>query len=142
MGENISCLIADAQDRGQAVLETTPLALAAAYEVNSEMLIIHLKNGCKAEIPANLVQGLADAAPQVRANVEVSGIGYGLYWPDLDLDLSVPGLLAGVFGTKAWMNSQRAATAGAATSDAKSQAARRNGSLGGRPRKSLPSANA
>jgi hypothetical protein len=37
--------------------------------------------------------------------------------------------------TKAYMDRQRAARAGAATSVAKAEAARRNGAKGGRPRK-------
>ena len=47
------------------------------------------------------------------------------------MDLSIPGLLAGVFGTRAHMARQ----AGRATSPAKASAARRNGAKGGRPRK-------
>ncbi|MDX2223212.1 MAG: DUF2442 domain-containing protein, partial [Rhodospirillaceae bacterium] len=63
------------------------------------------------------------------------GAGYGLHWPDLDVDLSVPGLLAGLFGTRAYIDRLRARRAGSATSKAKSAAARRNGAKGGRPRK-------
>lgn len=36
---------------------------------------------------------LADASPQQRERFEVSPSGYGLRWPDLDEDLSVPALL-------------------------------------------------
>jgi hypothetical protein len=70
------------------------------------------------------------------AQIEILGLGLGLHWEQLDVDLSVPGLLAGLFGTKAYMDRQRAARAGAATSVAKAAAARRNGRKGGRPRKS------
>jgi hypothetical protein len=47
------------------------------------------------------------------------------------VDLSIPGLLAGLFGTKSYM----ARHAGQATSAAKAAAARVNGAKGGRPRK-------
>ena len=60
------------------------------------------------------------------------GTGTGLHWEALDADLSVPGLLAGLFGTRAFMARQ----AGRATSPAKAAAARANGARGGRPRKS------
>jgi hypothetical protein len=63
----------------------------------------------------------------------VLGLGIGLHWEQLDVDVSVPGLLAGLFGTKAWMDRQRAARAGTARSPAKAEAARRNGAKGGRP---------
>ncbi len=58
------------------------------------------------------------------------GTGYGLHWEALDADLSVPGLLAGRFGTQAFM----ARRAGQATSPAKAEAARGNGTKGGQPR--------
>ena len=34
------------------------------------------------------------------------GLGYGLRWDRLDVDLSVPGLLAGLIGTKTCMDRQ------------------------------------
>jgi Protein of unknown function (DUF2442) len=33
----------------------------------------------------------------------VTPSGYGLHWESLDVDLGVPQLVAGIFGTKAWM---------------------------------------
>ena len=66
--------------------------------------------------------------------VELSARGKGLYWPKLDLDVSVPDLLAGCLGTKAWMTAL-ARKAGQVTSEAKSASSRENGRKGGRPRK-------
>jgi hypothetical protein len=63
------------------------------------------------------------------AQVEILGTGHGLHWEALDVDLSVPGVLAGLFGTRAHM----ARHAGQATSPAKAAAARANGARGGRP---------
>jgi hypothetical protein len=79
----------------------------------------------------DLAEGLTGADPQALGNFELSGGGYGLHWPALDVDLTVPGLLAGIFGTAKWM----AAQAGRSSSPAKAAAARRNGRKGGRPRK-------
>ena len=39
---------------------------------------------------------LRDASPEQRDNYEVSGAGFGIHWPDLDEDLSIAGLMAGV----------------------------------------------
>jgi DNA invertase Pin-like site-specific DNA recombinase len=58
-----------------------------------------------------------------------------LHWEELDTDLSVAGLLAGLFGTRAHLARQ----AGSATSPAKAAAARANGAKGGRPRRSAQS---
>jgi hypothetical protein len=86
------------------------------------------------DIPVAMIEGLGNARASVIAKVELIGNGTGLHWPELDLDVSVPDLVAGCFGTKAWM-SALARQAGRSTSRAKAEAARRNGKLGGRPRK-------
>jgi hypothetical protein len=78
-----------------------------------------------------VAQGLETATDEDLAAVEILGAGYGLHWEALDVDLSIPGLLAGLFGTKAYM----ARRAGQAKSPAKAAAARENGRKGGRPRK-------
>jgi hypothetical protein len=44
---------------------------------------------------------LEHASDAELAQVEILGIGLGLRWERLDVDLSVAGLLAGMFGTKA-----------------------------------------
>jgi hypothetical protein len=85
--------------------------------------------------PARLAQGLESATDDQLAAVEILGDGYGLHWEALDADISIPGLLAGIFGTRAHM----ARLAGRATSSAKAAAARANGARGGRPRKAAPS---
>ena len=63
------------------------------------------------------------------SQVEILGAGSGLHWEALDADLSIPGLLAGLFETKAYLAQQ----AGRAASPAKAAAARANGTKGGRP---------
>ena len=56
------------------------------------------------------------------------------------MDLSVPGLLAGVFGGEAWMRQmgrQMGQKGGSARTHSKARAARENGKRGGRPRKNM-----
>jgi hypothetical protein len=69
------------------------------------------------------------------AGVEVDGLGFNLHWPALDVDLYVPALVAGIFGTRAWMTRELARVAGQAKSPAKAATSRSNGAKGGRPRK-------
>jgi uncharacterized protein DUF2442/uncharacterized protein DUF4160 len=126
---------AEAERRGARSLRTEPRARAARYDRRSGRVHVDLTNGCSFAFPARNAQGLERASDAELAEVEVLGLGLGLHWERLDVDLSVPGLLAGLFGTRAWMDRQRAARAGAATSAAKAAAARRNGAKGGRPRK-------
>ncbi len=97
-------------------------------------LILKMSDGSIHGIPKSKLEGLADATNEVTSNVEITEDGLGLRWPDLDLDLYVPSLLQGVYGTKAWMSSL-GRLGGSVRSEAKSNAARLNGLKGGRPRK-------
>lgn len=135
MADIVAPPFAAAIARGRELAASGTLASEATYDPASQTLRIQLQNGCRAEIPVALIESLATATDPQRAHIVIEGIGYGLHWPDLDLDLAVPALLADVFGTSVWMNCQRARSGGAATSAAKAQASRNNGAKGGRPRK-------
>jgi hypothetical protein len=135
MDDDAATMIAEAERRGARALRAEPRARAARYDRKTGRVLVELTNGCSFAFPARKAQGLERASDAELAQVEVLGLGLGLHWEKLDVDLSVPGLLAGLFGTKAYMDRQRAAHAGAATSAAKAAAARRNGAKGGRPRK-------
>ena len=126
--------VAQARERGRWMEKYAPLARAASYSARNGRLTVELTNGCTFIVPARQLQGLGDASDADLAKVEVAGIGYGLHWPTLDADFTVPGLLMGVFGSDLWMAREMARRAGATTSPAKAAAARRNGRKGGRPR--------
>ena len=120
-----------ARERGRQALAVEPRAIAARYDRRRRKIVVDLANGCSFAFPPALAQGLSDASEDELSAIEVLGLGSGLRWERLDVDLYVPGLLAGVFGTKVWL----ARKGGAAISPAKSAAARANGAKGGRPRK-------
>lgn len=82
----------------------------------------------------HLIEGLQGAAPDDLNQIVVMPAGLALRWPELDIDVSVPGLAMEVFGTRDWMR-ELASRAGKSTSEAKRAAARLNGRKGGRPRK-------
>ncbi|WP_018076202.1 DUF2442 domain-containing protein [Novosphingobium nitrogenifigens] len=128
--------ITDAQidaalERGKLALETEPRAATARYDRQLDRVIVDLTNSCTFAFPPRIAQGLETATADQLAEVEILGMGYGLHWEGLDVDLSLPGLMAGILGTKAYM----ARRAGQASSPAKAAAARSNGAKGGRPRK-------
>lgn len=128
--------IAAATAAGDARLETLPRATAARYDAGSGRVMIDLANGCLFAFPARLVQDLAGASDAHLAQIEIGPHGLGLYWPDIDADIWLPALVNGVFGTRRWMAGELGRRGGAVRSEAKSAAARANGSKGGRPRKS------
>ena len=125
----------EATQVGSARKEKGDLARTACFDAGSKRLKIELRSGIGLSIPVAKVQGLADAPADIVSTVRVDGGGYSLHWPTLDLDLSVPDLVAGCFGSRAWM-SALGKQGGAVTSEAKRRAARENGKKGGRPSKS------
>ena len=120
-----------ATERGKIARLNEPRATAVRYNRKLGRVVVELQNGCTFTFPPHLAQGLEAATEDQLAQVEILGAGYGLHWEAIDADLSVPGLLAGLLGTKAFMARQ----AGKARSPAKAAAARTNGAKGGRPRK-------
>lgn len=107
-------------------------AIKAWYDKSSKKVFVELNNNLMIGFPAQKLQGLENATIAQLMQVEVTPSGYGLHWEDLDVDLGVPQLVAGLFGAKTWM-SELGRRGGKSKSDAKSQASRKNGSLGGRP---------
>lgn len=120
-----------AVERGRFAAMSTPSARSVAFDRTRREIIILLTNGCTLSVPAKLIEDLADATDDQIADCSLLGAGTGLHWETLDLDLSVAGLLNGLFGTSRWM----AGLGGKSTSPAKKAAARTNGTMGGRPRK-------
>jgi hypothetical protein len=133
MAELTDTEIDAALERGRAAHANEPRAVAARYDRSTGRVIVDLENGCTFAFPTHLAQGLEQASADQISAVEILGRGYGLHWEELDVDLSLPGLMAGIFGTRVWM----ARHAGRSTSSAKAAAARANGAKGGRPRKSV-----
>jgi hypothetical protein len=96
---------------------------------------IQLSNGAEFAFPPEIAEGLRDATAAELSQIEITPSGLGLHFPVLDADLYVPGLLAGIFGSRQWMAAQLGRQGGKARTPAKADAARQNGKLGGRPRK-------
>ena len=119
MGELTDGEIDDALRRGAEARVGEHRAAAARFDREQGLVVVELANGCLFSFPPGLAQGLEGAGDDDLAAVEVLGAGTGLHWERLDVDLSVAGLLAGLFGTRAHM----ARLAGRATSPAKAAGA-------------------
>ena len=126
--------IIQAKTAGAAALENEPRAKAARYSPARRQVIVELTNGCSFIFPVDKAQGLAGASNKDLADVQILGKGFGLHWEKLDADLSIPSLVVGIFGSKAWMR-ELARRGGASTSPAKAKPARANGAKGERPSK-------
>ena len=121
--------------QGDALRAERPQAISAHYDAGRDLVEIALSNGAFFSFPPTLAQALRDARPEQLAEAEIVGAGTGLYFPAIDADLYVPALIEGVFGSKAWMAARMGQDGGRSRSDRKAAAARTNGKLGGRPRK-------
>lgn len=108
----------------------------ARYLAPERRVRVDLDDGTTFIFPVDQVQGLAEQADADLEALEI--LSYDtIAWPNMDAIVPVSDLMAGVFGSKVWMQRLRelGQKGGAARSQAKIEAARENGKRGGRPRK-------
>jgi Protein of unknown function (DUF2442) len=115
---------------------TIPMVVAAHYNKKANRIVISLSTKVEVMFNPSDVQGLENATPSQLKEIEITPSGFGLYFPALDDGINVPNLLEGTMGSRSWMAARLGAQGGKARSLAKRTAARANGALGGRPRKS------
>ncbi len=76
---------------------TESIAKAVRFErrAGKLFLTVVLHDGRLHSVPVSFFPSLAHARPAQRDNWRRIGGGIGFHWPDLDLDLSVQGMLDG-----------------------------------------------
>lgn len=60
-----------------------------------DTLAVDLIDGRTIIVPLAWFPRLLEASSEQRLNWKISGAGYGIYWPDIDEDLSTEGQLRG-----------------------------------------------
>ncbi len=116
-------------------LQNTPIATGARYDRSANRVVIALSSGIEVAFAPRHAQGIERAKPHQLDKIEITPSGLGIHFPKLDADLYLPALLEGFLGSRRWIAAQMGRIGGKASTKAKSTAARRNGKLGGRPRK-------
>jgi hypothetical protein len=124
-----------ASRRGKVLRQSTPRAVSARYDRRSGRIVIQLSSNLEVSFSPRDAQGLEQATPAKLQDIEVTPSGFGIHFPKLDVDLYVPAILEGFLGSKKWMAARLGQLGGRARSAAKRAASKRNGMLGGRPRK-------
>ncbi|MDB9420393.1 DUF2442 domain-containing protein [Microcystis aeruginosa CS-563/04] len=82
--------------------------------VTDDTLSVDLEDGRTIAVPIGWYPRLAHGSPAERVNVQISGGGYGMYWPELDEDIGIEGLLLGKQSTesatsfKRWLQRRKA----------------------------------
>jgi Protein of unknown function (DUF2442) len=74
---------------------TLTLPRVVSATVTDDTLSVDLEDGRTIAVPIGWYPRLAHGTAAERANVQISGAGYGLHWPALDEDIGVAGLLLG-----------------------------------------------
>jgi hypothetical protein len=93
-------------------IETAGLR-ATDVRVNRDSLVVDLSDGRTISVPLAWFPRLLHGDAGERANWRLIGIGAGIHWPDLDEDISVETLVAGVGSQEsqrslaAWVESRR-----------------------------------
>jgi hypothetical protein len=125
--------IARAERNARALLAKHPHAISVRYARGKVRILF--SNDAEFAFPPGNAQGLEGAQASDLNDIEISPSGLGIHFPRLDADLYVPAMLENVFGSKAWTAARMGKAGGQARSQAKADAARRNGRAGGRPKK-------
>lgn len=112
-----------------------PVVTAVRYDRRVSRIVISLASGLELAFSPHQAQGLEDAHPADLVEAEISPSGLGIHFPKLDADIYLPALLEGFLGSKRWIAAQHGKLGGQSASEAKTDASRRNGKLGGRPKK-------
>lgn len=79
---------------------TFTLPRVVSVTVTDDTLSVDLEDGRTISVPIGWYPRLARGTPSERANFQISGAGYGIYWPDLDEDIGIEGLLLGKRSTE------------------------------------------
>jgi hypothetical protein len=95
-----------------SAIDETPVPVQDV-RVTSKMLEVVLRDGRTLSVPLEWYPRLAHGSPAERQRWRLIGEGIGIHWPDLDEDISIAGLLAGLpsgesaSSLKQWLASRR-----------------------------------
>lgn len=135
--EEIEAILDRAYDPDRPRPDNGPLAVRTWYDVEHGRVMAEFDNGCLLGFPVGITDA-RDVPPEKLPEVELMFGGKAVGWPRLGVAAHLMTTLLRAFRARAWAGR----FLGAATSEAKAEAARRNGLKGGRPRKKLKPAPA
>jgi hypothetical protein len=95
-----------AADQREEVNEVFPEAVGVHYYPAMARVVVYLASGADVSFAPSDVLGLENAGPDELSHAEISPSGLGVCFPDLHVDLYIPGLMEGVVGSESWLAPQ------------------------------------
>ena len=129
-----------AAQRGNESLRSEPHAASITFDAGSRRFLLTLTNGTSIGFTAGDLPVLDGMSEEELADSRVLGVGSGIGWASRDVHVSVPGLVLALTFGPTWRKTMRGylnAELAGIKSEAKAEAARKNGAKGGRPRKQI-----
>ena len=123
-----------ARTRGEVRAQDASALVDAHYDRKSDAVLLIFRGGGSMTIPRRVIPGLDRQPASALEAMSLSPAGDALFWPALDADVYVPGLVERAFGNRLFA-AAAGRRGGQRRTKVKIAAARRNGAKGGRPRK-------
>jgi Protein of unknown function (DUF2442) len=123
-----------AEKRGRESAGYEPRAVAAEYKDGE--IFIQTNSGWSFSFKPEMLEELQQAKPAHLKDIKILGDGSTLEWTVLDVHIGIGALCVQLLGEK-FLKSEMARRTGSVKSVRKSDAAKANGRLGGRPRKTI-----
>ena len=83
------------------------LAKIIKVSIDDDTLTVDLEDGRTISVPIGWYPRLAHGTPTERENFQISGAGFGIYWPDLNKDIGVEEMLLGKKSTESMTSFER-----------------------------------
>ncbi|MBN1485758.1 MAG: DUF2442 domain-containing protein [Chloroflexia bacterium] len=86
---------------------TLALPRITGVTISEDTISVDLEDGRTVSVPIGWYPRLVHGTAAELANFQTSSAGYGIYWPDLDEDIGVEGLLLGKKSTESSASFER-----------------------------------
>jgi hypothetical protein len=83
-----------------------PEAVSVHYYPAMARVVVYLASGMDVSFAPSDVLGLENANTDELSHAEISPSGLGVCFPELHVDLYIPGLVEGVVGSESWLAPQ------------------------------------
>lgn len=83
--------------RARELQASLPKAVDACYDTQSQQVVVQLSSRLELRFSPEDAQGLEHATSADLSRIEITGSGFGIHFPHLAVDLSVPAVLLGHF---------------------------------------------